>query len=507
MIVSTSLSILLLTLPSLVMALPAAVVSGPAIKVYDFYTQHCPQLPQPGCSSSISIGCDADIADAPTRYWFNGTTIFGLASVDLGSRFYKGNNVDLLRHTCEIYANSTDNMDITLFANHEWIHSTVYFPENNTIYALTHNEYHCDRNGCPCYPQCDGIPNYELGFVTGVTLMVSLDGGITWAHSRPPPYHSVAVFPYAWNISLGQKPGYYGFRSPSSIIKSRANDGYYYATVTAAWGSNELGQQAGACLMRTRDVTDPTSWLAWDGSNYNVSLYLNPWLNPDIDPTEHRCVPFTNTTYASFLWSTLYNSYMYFGTNNGNDDNGWWFGLSTDLLNWNWTMLTVPNDYLPVGGNASLIPPPANMTMPGRFIMRNTSGNGEIWWEDPTKTYKFDVGTCNTCPNVNACEIYVKVPDSEFDNLINRTEFSCTLIGWNATGISHLFYPTLIDSSEPTLENANFETIGSEGTLFLISQRCVSASGSGANGLSCSPFDVNGLLVRDTIKVPITFST
>jgi len=496
----------LFLLPS-VFAVPSATVTAPAVKVYDFYTQHCPPLPQPGCATDIDKGCDCDISDAPLRFWFNGTNIFGLGSVDLGSRAYAGSTVDEVHHTCYIYANSTNNMDITAFDNHEWIHSSVFFPENNTVYALTHNEYHCDREGCPCYPNCDGIPASQLGFLTGVTLMQSMDGGLSWAHSRPPPYHSVAVFPYAWNISLGRNPGYYGFRSPSSIVKSRMDDGYYYATVTAAWGSNELGQQAGACMMRTRDVTDPTSWLAWGGSSFNISLYENPWLNPTIDPALHRCIPFTNTTYASLLWSTLYNSYIYFGTHNGDDDGGWWFSLSKDLITWSdWTMLTVPDNYLPVGGNGTITPPPPNMTMPGRFIMRNTSGNGEIWWEDPTKTFKYGVGTCTICPETNACQLYVKVSDSEFDNLINRTEFSCGLIGWNATGISHLYYPTLIDSSAPSLANANFDSIGSEGTLFLVSQRCVSASGNG-NGISCSPFDVNGLLVRDMIKVPITFST
>ena len=49
----------------------------------------------------------------------------------------------------------------------------------------------------------------------------------------------------------------FGFRSPSNIIHAR--DGFFYATVTAGWGASLLGQQAGACMLRTRDVVDPTS--------------------------------------------------------------------------------------------------------------------------------------------------------------------------------------------------------------------------------------------------------
>ncbi len=63
-------------------------------------------------------------------------------------------------------ANSTDNMDISAYADHEWVHSSWYFPANNTVYALTHNEYHCDRVGCPAWPNTN-----NLNFMSAVTLM------------------------------------------------------------------------------------------------------------------------------------------------------------------------------------------------------------------------------------------------------------------------------------------------------------------------------------------------
>ena len=57
-------------------------------------------------------------------------------------------------------------MDLAAYADHEWLHSSWYFPGNNTLYALTHNEYHCDREGCPVWPNTG-----NLNFMSAVTLM------------------------------------------------------------------------------------------------------------------------------------------------------------------------------------------------------------------------------------------------------------------------------------------------------------------------------------------------
>jgi hypothetical protein len=87
-------------------------VTGDPQSVYDFYREHCPALPQPGCSLSIAPGCDCDIADAPLRLWRNTSgAINALASVDLGSRGFvsTAGTVSTLRHSCHVYANSTDD--------------------------------------------------------------------------------------------------------------------------------------------------------------------------------------------------------------------------------------------------------------------------------------------------------------------------------------------------------------------------------------------------------------
>jgi hypothetical protein len=480
----------------------AAITSEPTI-VYDFYTQHCPPLPQPGCSSSIAEGCDCDTADAPMRFWrrtdpISGEkSIFSLASVDLGSRGFGGDNVLDLEHYCSLYANSSRIQNMASFANYEWIHSSVYFPGNNSVYALTHMEWDCKgQDTCAFYS--DGY-----SFFTGVTLLESINGGNSWSYSRPLPEHLVAASPIKWNETIGAIGQTYGFRSPSGIVAGRgALSGFYYATVTAGWGFGQFqGQIDGACMMQTRDVTDPTSWRAWGGSAFNISLNVNPWFNKNIIASDHICVPFTNMTYASLLWSTFYNQYLYFGTTNGNDHGGWSFYLSTDLISFSGPYGPIdPGNYIIPAGNASVTPNGKPFT--GRFVQRQDHlDDPQVWYEDDSKTFKTRVGSCTPCPKFNACNCTL-IPDTEFDSLEDRGTFTCD--PWfKSTGYSDYYYPTLVD---PNSLSDNFDEVGESAVLFLVGQRCVGGGGMDANGnLECTPFDENGLLVRDLLRVNVQF--
>jgi hypothetical protein len=204
-------------------------------------------------------------------------------------------------------ANSTRLESFGDYAKYEWIQGGRYFKENNTVYALTHMEWDCkNAETCPYY-------GYQppLSFFSAVTLMVSTDGGGSWAHARPPPQHLVAAQPVRWNVSVGGGPNY-GFRSPSGVVEARDGSGWFYATVSAGWdnaGDVVLGQQSGTCMMRTRDLTDPAAWRAWGGSTYDVVLSANPYTDPAIDPARHICAPFTRMTYNSLVWSSFYKQY------------------------------------------------------------------------------------------------------------------------------------------------------------------------------------------------------
>ena len=139
-----------------------------------------------------------------------------------------------------------------------------------------------------------------------------------------------AAAPYKYEPA-GNQSVLFGFRSPSNIIMSRT-DGFYYATVEDGWGHgpNAVGQEDGACLMRTRAVTDPNSWRAWDGKSFNVSLEVNPYTVPKLQPEQHIYHPLTKMTYPSLLWSSYLKRFLIFGTTGGHDNAGWSFQLIKD---------------------------------------------------------------------------------------------------------------------------------------------------------------------------------
>jgi hypothetical protein len=63
-------------------------------------------------------------------------------------------------------------------------------------------------------------------------------------------------------------------------------------------------------------------------------------------------------------------------------------------------------------------------------------------------------------------------------------------------------YPTLVDPSSPS---DNFDEVGSNAQLFLVASRCAGVLTNAAGALECSPFDDDGVLNRDLVRVPIAF--
>ena len=120
--------------------------------------------------------------------------------------------------------------------------------------------------------------------------MRSTDAGLSWGHALPPPHHIVAASPFVYKPA-GPQSVLFGFRSPSNIIRSVDGSGYYYAFILAGWSApvDPAGQKRGECLFRTRDITDPAAWRAWDGTGFSVRLDVNPYLDPTLDPADHIC--------------------------------------------------------------------------------------------------------------------------------------------------------------------------------------------------------------------------
>ena len=325
----------------------SATVIGPPQEVYRWSTDHCPGFrgnfeTHDRCPNDVAIGCDPDVPDAPLKAFRNASgAVVVVAPVDLGGRNLVGASLSSVKHDCHVMYNSTLDYNMAHNACREWNQSPFAFV-NGTIFALTHMEFH-DRTT-------------QMGLWSSVTLLKSSDGGQNWGHALPPPRHIVAAAPYKYETS-GPQSVLFGFRSPSNILQSRTDD-FYYAFVTAGWGhgASAIGQKDGTCLMRTRDLSDPSSWRAWGGTAFNISLAVNPYINNTLLPSEHICESVIDMTYPSLLWSSYFERYMVVGTTAGNDRRGWSFQLSVSLDNphlWGPPVAIATGQHIQPAGNAS----------------------------------------------------------------------------------------------------------------------------------------------------------
>ena len=297
-----------------------AATVGDIQSVYDWPNENCAQHHAPDlarCAFSFkcknmteqNLGscrdCDPDVVDAPTKAYRRRRSSGGeetvlQGSVNWGSRAQIGLALDSVKHSCEVYYNATWRQEPQLYASREWIQSPWIFP-NQSMIGLTHMEHHCDTAGSDGSLSCQAL-NLSVGGgdFSAVTLLASDNGGRSWYHARRPPGHVVAASPQ--NFTAGGNR--LGFRSPSNIVQGVGDQaGFYFATVTSGWGApggeggcdkyvdpKEL-QHFCTCMMRTRDLTDPHAWRAWNGSDFSVPLFATPWDSPTPNPADHVCKP------------------------------------------------------------------------------------------------------------------------------------------------------------------------------------------------------------------------
>jgi hypothetical protein len=180
------------------------------------------------------------------------------------------------------------------FNDREWI-AAPYTPDGRTIYALIHNEYQGNQHPGQCpsgeYFQC---------WYNALTLAISRDGGLSYQDARPPPRHLVASIPYRYKPDSGSN----GVFSPSNIV--RKDDGHFYALARVA---RERQQQHGSCLLRTDDLSDPQSWRAWGGSDFDVA-FANPYGPMPGGPVDHICEPVSRNEIDVMHESLTYNTYL-----------------------------------------------------------------------------------------------------------------------------------------------------------------------------------------------------
>lgn len=292
---------------------------GEEEKVFEYVKDSCVELDLP------------DVYAHPIRTHEGIVLVSGNAP---NNYFMFGKDFNSLERSCNPVFVSGDKWEIESFNHQEWI-TSVYSEDGITIHALVHNEYH-DPYSRKCKPGITDPSNpcwYNF-----ISYAKSTDGGRTFRQPSSPE-HLVAMLPFKWNpdaVPRGAPPPH-GYFEPSNIIK---HDDFYYSMMFGII-SNTDQTQRGTCIMRSSDISDPSSWKIWDGRGFNIPL-VNPYINPPGDSSEFFPVFVSKRTIrdlrGSLTINTYLNKFMLVGAGihqvNGIETCGFFFSLSDDLINW-----------------------------------------------------------------------------------------------------------------------------------------------------------------------------
>jgi hypothetical protein len=266
-----------------------------------------------------------DIPDAPARAFrdFRGRAVL-LASHDVTRRMI-GPDLNSLRHDCKVVMGSRSDLHPSRFADREWL-AAPYTRDGKRIFALVHDEYHGHSHPGRC-----PSGNRQKCWVNTLTLAVSNNGGRSFRHAHRPPRQLVASLPYRYKPDSGP----WGLFAPSNIIYRR-EDHHYYALMRA----EEIGDQAsGVCLMRTRHLSRPSSWRAWNGQSFSVK-FIDPYRSRSRSPGAHVCQPVAKQEIAkmtqSLTFNTYFNKFLLVGlvVKPRKGRSGVYFSVSSDLIHW-----------------------------------------------------------------------------------------------------------------------------------------------------------------------------
>jgi hypothetical protein len=219
--------------------------------------------------------CDPkETPDAPARAFRDWTGKVHLEAAQDTWREHVGLSLDTVVHRCQILFSSKYSNIPEKLTDLEWLGSS-YTSDGRHIDVLIHNEYHARARTDICPSQ-----KYTKCWSNSLTYAYSENGGETFIQ-YPAPQNFVAGLPYKYLHDPGFPIGYF---QPSNVIK---HDDYYYVLFTA---TAYLQQKAGTCLMRTNNLSDPSSWRAWDGENFSIK-FMDPYVGAVSDPEKHVCIP------------------------------------------------------------------------------------------------------------------------------------------------------------------------------------------------------------------------
>lgn len=261
-----------------------------------------------------------DVPDLSARAFRDAAGHVQLIASHFATRRFLGPDLEHLRHDCSAVFVSHRNPDPAAYDDAEWIAAT-FTSDGSTIYALVHDEYQGHRHPGQC-----PSGSYGRCWWNTITSAVSTDGGRTYVHSTPPAL--VATYPYRYVPDRGS----FGALQPSNIVHNR--DGYYYALVDIKEQPQGAPNTNHLCLIRTKELADPSSWRAWSGGTAFSTTFIDPYRST-VNPADHLCRAVSPSSLGglplgSLTFVTEANQWLLVGA----IDDGFYYSTSSDLINW-----------------------------------------------------------------------------------------------------------------------------------------------------------------------------
>lgn len=315
-----------------------SVALGSAQIVFDYSNQACPSSPE------------GDIPDMPARAMKMSDGSIQITRSHTKSRMMVGNSFDSLSPSCVQVLQSTlvpdtiSSLDVTTFAHKEWISAIFREPSANKIHMVVHNEFH-DPNALASPPCTSGvaIPGNPCNYfsltyasapdtpVLSTNMYTKLAG---WQTNKDVHVIGASHLPWPSDPSTSQPAPVFGLPMTSNIIQRGS---YYYILSQAIQSNPSSAGTHGTCIARTNNLSDPSSWMFWDGSSYSIRM------GSVYEGSNHPPCGFVSLTEIrnmnqSLTWNSYLKKYLLVGTQNegGPDPQvcGFYFSLSDDLISW-----------------------------------------------------------------------------------------------------------------------------------------------------------------------------
>jgi hypothetical protein len=277
-------------------------------------------------------GCElADIPDIAAHAFRDDSGRVQLYAGHLDWRRSVGPDLNHLNHECPLVNRGFNghNPDPSMFDDSAW-YAGGYTTNGRDIYTLTHIEYHGEEHEERwCRTRNNGLCWYDsVGFAE------SHDGGDTWTHPSAPA-HLVAAAPLRYTPDRAGL----GMAQPTNIVRVARQRFYYYAIV------HQLGiTPSGACVIRTRTLTDPTSWRAWDGRAF-AHRFLNPYRSK-VYPGVCETIPNLGIVYG-LVFSTYLHRWIGTAMDTRDGKPGIYYTTSRDLVHWSPMTLLMQTGTIP----------------------------------------------------------------------------------------------------------------------------------------------------------------